>query len=90
MKKFNLIVAVTEDSDYAVIKCEGRDVFDAYRKACNRYDIVLKPYTSRPSTSKYCKKQSIRKQRRNGWENKHCKLLTNGYFFRSKGVVWID
>jgi hypothetical protein len=88
-KNFDLCVWKSKDSELAVVKVKGRDIYDAYRKASEKYYMVFRPYRWK---NKWDRIQSNRRCRRKGiMHNRSRKAeVTHSWVGTSKGVVYWD
>ena len=68
---------------------KGRDVWDAYRKACNEYERIRTPYSAKSSPKKI-KKEGNKRIRHDKSENPKKKYNSSAYISRHKGIVYFD
>lgn len=59
------------------VKVHGRDIWDAYKNACNKYDYVRKPYSSKRA-AKFVKKTCNKSARKVTSSNRrYVKLMSH-------------
>lgn len=82
-KKFSFYAQINENWEYSIVKVEGRDVYDAYKKALNKYEFVRKPYKD---SNKYIRKELIKKARQKDINYSVSKKDYKYYF----GPYWVE
>jgi hypothetical protein len=87
-KNFDLLVW-DNNSNSKIVKIAGRDIWDAYKKAQNKYEAVREPYTW---SSKYDRKRFIRNSRRKKNMDRRSEKSADktAWVSYSKGVMTFD